>query len=694
MQIVSLFLLIFTSSLNAQVTPTEIALKRTNKVFSYINGKHHKVVNSCSQKQTSEEHNPVTNKLSALKCIRKICGAEEDVENYQEMIDKASEMDAPPTDKKFEEEYMFLVNKLIDAEIKYKKTLAPQFKKIKDNADYLQPEVLKIVNLPISILTDSLYYDFGVNTPIGWSEILSIDEENGTYSINIKKQNLEKNAKLMFPKNQLMQSTYKEIASSPFYLSFYLSTNGIDLPAPSLIGMLEKEDDWRKAFDKLIDRSKDNFQTLEPYLKKKLGNRWDKAKEDIGYKTIEEYDRGIYPDANDLKSKLEMFYLLEIIRKQKDKKNLDSILSNINIRDQVLAKIPSNYSYSKDLNFLDDPKMNYAKKKKLDILGCKANMTLTLNALPTEKEVQEFNQNNAKYKRLFKSKLFNRFSHGPGAGSNSAMALGRELDQLPIVAPISKEKYKSNILQKMKRKLSDFEANIQVLNKNEDNQTISLISLQEFPSDDESILSYEYDDDGNRTNIISGFSDELHYETVDLCEKYTPQPLNDSFWPFKLGSVKVSWNSIKSKHFGESVLFHELGHAISPFFQDNSLSKESSEAYNNARSCLNTNHENGDSTLYTEEDWADLVSALLMSEKRNVGCFLLSQENGKYSDLHLTNENAEDSHASELYRILQIQLYSKGSYPDECRALVIEQSDTEESVPSINCSKMIQVNSP
>ena len=109
------------------------------------------------------------------------------------------------------------------------------------------------------------------------------------------------------------------------------------------------------------------------------------------------------------------------------------------------------------------------------------------------------------------------------------------------------------------------------------------------------------------------------------------------------------------------------------------------------RECLNSNHREGGAVkddnrgdgLYTEEDWADLVSALASNEK-NTACFLLKQENDIYSDLSLENSFSRDSHSSGFYRALQIYFYSNGQYPKECIPFL---SQTKDYYPTQNCSK-------
>ena len=128
---------------------------------------------------------------------------------------------------------------------------------------------------------------------------------------------------------------------------------------------------------------------------------------------------------------------------------------------------------------------------------------------------------------------------------------------------------------------------------------------------------------------------------------------------------------------GEGIFVHELAHAIGNYFENNIVSKKSFEYYNNLRLCLNdmqhTHASNKEevrqysedygtvSTVihrmcqYTEEDWADFISATVTGNNNsNYGCFLVKQKSNAYTSSEVFKTEDSDSHSPKIFRLLHM----------------------------------------
>lgn len=143
--------------------------------------------------------------------------------------------------------------------------------------------------------------------------------------------------------------------------------------------------------------------------------------------------------------------------------------------------------------------------------------------------------------------------------------------------------------------------------------------------------------------------------TREVCEKKAFNPIRDAAYVskdrFLIGAMTVT-----DPAFGAGVMKHEFGHLASGMFSDGMMSSKSKRWYDNVRSCLQDAKGNA---VTVEEDWADFVSAL--SEDGRLACQFMPDSESSFT---LKEEN--DSHSTDLYRVLRSQLNKGLSLPDIC----------------------------
>jgi hypothetical protein len=149
----------------------------------------------------------------------------------------------------------------------------------------------------------------------------------------------------------------------------------------------------------------------------------------------------------------------------------------------------------------------------------------------------------------------------------------------------------------------------------------------------------------------------------------------------------------------EGILFHALGHWYYYFMM--SQSDCSKLNFEKTSACLLANHtelsntelstqqklsSQGKETLYQVEDWSDLISTLADEKSKNVAClFAQKLTDEEYKDLSLRNQDAGDSHSSELFRLLHLHFLKNGSLPAQCEQALIARG---EKANFKNCLKL------
>jgi len=128
------------------------------------------------------------------------------------------------------------------------------------------------------------------------------------------------------------------------------------------------------------------------------------------------------------------------------------------------------------------------------------------------------------------------------------------------------------------------------------------------------------------------------------------------------GFLLVSWFSVRYPQVGLSILSHEIGHTA--FAYSNSI--------NITRQCLM--EKQGNTEKYLNEDYADLFAAknnvALMSQFNfkplNFGCSLVFSSD----NTNLINMDADDPHATGLYRAIQLTIHSGQQLPESCQEML------------------------
>lgn len=128
------------------------------------------------------------------------------------------------------------------------------------------------------------------------------------------------------------------------------------------------------------------------------------------------------------------------------------------------------------------------------------------------------------------------------------------------------------------------------------------------------------------------------------------------------GFLLVSWFSVRYPQVGLSILSHEIGHTV--FAYSNSI--------NVTRQCLT--EKQGNTDKYLNEDFADVFAAknnvALMNQfnlkSLNFGCSLVFSSD----NTSLINMDAEDPHATGLYRAIQLTIHSGQSLPESCQEML------------------------
>lgn len=163
--------------------------------------------------------------------------------------------------------------------------------------------------------------------------------------------------------------------------------------------------------------------------------------------------------------------------------------------------------------------------------------------------------------------------------------------------------------------------------------------------------------------------------------------------------VNLSLYSCTYHDHGQSIFAHELGHALSSaFHQDSLLSSESYEKYQQLRECANNQYKGkrrissrtggnepplltGDATLqqigdtspYAEEDTADIISYLTFSEDENLfTCsFAVSPSVDNKLEYDIDRLISDDSrHSPSLLRILREAVYKNKEFSPACQTAV------------------------
>ena len=211
-----------------------------------------------------------------------------------------------------------------------------------------------------------------------------------------------------------------------------------------------------------------------------------------------------------------------------------------------------------------------------------------------------------------------------------------------------------------------------------------------------SVLEYIDSDDVKEIDLFagrnfcrSGFSNIIWDGFVENKES---KVLRESF-EYDLASNKdailVSMYSCFHPGYGQGIIAHELGHALSDAFLNKKLSEQSYKKFMNLRACANSLHIANHKThpayndihkgdfLKTEEDTADLISYLAIPDKDALfSCALLDLNGSTFDDKDLNLDGIKDDpHSSPLVRLLREAIHKKVQLPHSCSTLVEQNKD-------------------
>ena len=673
MQKVNLLFVLF-SFLNAESNASDslwnIILKQKDRIEGIENFLFPQYL-VCPTNETNEDQKKEHD--IATKCAKALCGPANNIENYKEMVERIENTDVSKTEEKFNKKYDALANEIIDLSIERNKLLQPIYAKmVEDKNINFNSYVKKIRSISV-LFPETIQFiikNSGKNSSHG---ILEIKKENEQITININEDNLNKTLEEKFKndpfnlKKAIGTMAKTKAVKSMFFVIF-------DIPVPSILREMEGAGDWREIFKTLAEKTKKQIHDIAKIFDISTD---EEELNLLSEKELNEISSGQFPRQEALTDTLILFYTTDVLYNIfKNPERYPEYIKAFDMENYSFNAL-KNFDWEKRFNALNSVK-KIEERKALDIAQCKARRDFTLAALPTKSQIDSLSNMINSTKQKFKKKLFSKFSQA------SSSILSTKIDNISFIPPISKEYYKKKILSEMKDERDDLLDNIKSLKKGngEKYEMAVLLGMPHSPEID----SY-FTEKGDLT-------DEIH-ELLYYCTKYVPETLKDSYWPFKVASIYISWNSICSENFGKDILYHEMGHAMSPLFKSGDLSKKSTDQYYDTRSCLNKNHVMGQNSredlLYTEEDWADLVTSVI-SEKagKNMGCFLMSQKDNKYNSnyIHLENPNKEDSHSAHFYRILQMHLFQNDEYPVECENFLATRS---EPYPVINCRRNLDL---
>jgi hypothetical protein len=154
------------------------------------------------------------------------------------------------------------------------------------------------------------------------------------------------------------------------------------------------------------------------------------------------------------------------------------------------------------------------------------------------------------------------------------------------------------------------------------------------------------------------------------------------------GRISLSWFTVTYRDIGMGVAGHELGHWVSANMRMMGLALKGAPNYLASLNCVANRNpfvlaprvlDYYDNTIWSEEDWADHYSALVLNEmaksptswarfSKNTGCALVSDDGDIYSGNHMESA-VGDSHSSGFYRVLMIGL-DRGQLTPSCQKFV------------------------
>lgn len=155
-------------------------------------------------------------------------------------------------------------------------------------------------------------------------------------------------------------------------------------------------------------------------------------------------------------------------------------------------------------------------------------------------------------------------------------------------------------------------------------------------------------------------------------------------------NILISQFSCIHEEYGEGIIIHELGHALSHFLLNNKVSADTYKWYLDKRQCVTNNYKNksiprsdefthNNDRFRSEEDMADYIHSLTRingNNKELLTCAMLSVSSNSKAYLGLSLEaEKKDPHSSGLMRVIMEALIIGKEIPDSCEILISSNKD-------------------
>lgn len=245
------------------------------------------------------------------------------------------------------------------------------------------------------------------------------------------------------------------------------------------------------------------------------------------------------------------------------------------------------------------------------------------------------------------------------------------VDQIKFVLPLKNELILKKFRDQIVTKNARLDRMVQIVEKNDQESGAQILVLKLIK------------DQMARLQVAS-----LMNESLDsTCESIKPDTVTDHAIS-ALGKISLSWMTLAYPEMGIGVIAHELGHIVSQALRMSSALGNQNEAFNQSLSCVANRNpfqvevaslKNFEDTTWSEEDWADHFSSLVINEMQrrqpklksdaiNLSCLTINQENSSYAKNTL-EPNAGDGHSKGLLRLLMVA-QDRGTMTPACQPLL------------------------
>jgi hypothetical protein len=293
---------------------------------------------------------------------------------------------------------------------------------------------------------------------------------------------------------------------------------------------------------------------------------------------------------------------------------------------------------------------------------CIDNYVADVLLAPEEDQIRNFSLQKKEIKHNFKNQMLSRLSE------TSRKIIEKSFNEWNFALPETKNELKKGVKNRLNAELHDL-----IFSNKQDNSAQQVRHVDALSA---AAAINKFDFDNLESSIYKYALDTLK----SSCEEMPRAFPYDAAYTFN-GDILVSSVTMKDENVLRPVLYHELGHMLSNSLaegkKNKQLSSQTSKMYSHAQSCLAAFHrsEKGKGKQYVEEDFADMVSAIVEegTNKNNVGCFLMASlmvddaenQNTKGISL-LRNTNKQDTHSAPSFRLFHIEKVMRNKLPQSC----------------------------